>query len=364
MDALRKLFKPKPRDSINLIAERFRHVFEAHDIDVSQIPRLIPQVRYEDLQSSERLLNALTPEVIDATAQLFGVRIEWLQGQDDRVYELLWARKYPKTFLSQFAQALASGNQDTWFPLRVLTTSMDLDRQARFQQYLVPVIVETTGAVGEDFLHRCHVYGDYYDWTDSASRIELKALSLLAYRHLNKPIPLFKVTPEEMERFTDGLAIPSVVWRSSPITNPSLEDFILSSEQSRVAKETDELPDVRSYLEAQGLSDFTFKTPPPPSPYEPKEATAPQEAPVVTPASEKKSSLGKRQAQKVQWAAIVSAAQVIWAEEPTATYVVVIRRLKRMPLLKASALSDSAIQKHLRPIAPPEVRGKPGRKSK
>jgi hypothetical protein len=363
MNGLLKIFKPLSKDSISRMVERYLHLFEAHDLDISKIPRLIPQIRYDALGSSKQLLTALTPMVIDATAQLFGVRPEWLEGQDGRVYNLLWARKYPKTFLSQFASALALGGQEHCFPLRVLTTSLDLDRQAPCSQLLVPVIVETTGTVGEDILYRCQVYGDYYDWTDSSSRIELKAVALLIHRHSPSPIPLFLVTPEEMERFTNGLAIPSLVWRRGLITNPSLEDFILSSAQSGVAKETDELPAVLSYLEAQGLSNFTFHVTFPSSQVEPERDKTAEDT-RVTPLPEQKSYLGKRQTQKDQWWDIVRAAQTVWAQEPTVTYSAMIQRLRRMPHLKASALSESAIHKHIRPVAPSEVRGKPGRKPK
>lgn len=364
MNGLLRIFKPTSRDSISHMVKRYLHLFEAHDIDILQIPRLISQIRYEDLGSSKQLLTALTPMVIDATAELFGVRTEWLEGQDDRVYNLLWARKYPKRFLSQFASALAPGIPEPWFPLRVLTTSMDLDRQAPYSQLLTPVIVEVTGTVGDQTLYRCRVYGDYYDWTDSASRIELKALVLLAFRHTNTPIPLFKVTNEEMEAFTDGSAIPSIVWRRALLSNPSLEDFVLSFENSVVAKETDELPDVLSYLEAQGLSDFRFRAPDPAIPVESKHDITPEDVSVVSPAPEQKTSSGKRKIQKDQWSTIVSGAQAVWAQDPTVTYSAMIQRLKRMPHLKASALSESAIHKHIRTVAPPEVRGKPGRKSK
>lgn len=346
------------------MVERFDYVFKAHNIDISQIPRLIPEIAYEDLESHKKLLASLTPSVIDTIAQLFGVRSEWLEGQDDRVYNLLWARKYPKRFLSQFALPLAPGIPKPWFPLRVLTTSMDLDRQAPYSQLLAPVIVEVTGTVGDDTLYRCRIYGDYYDWTDSASRIELKALILLAFRHTNTPVPLFKVTNEEMEALTDGSAIPSILWRRGLLSNPSLEDFVLSSDNSVVAKETDELPDVLSYIESQGLSDFRFRAPEPAMPVEPKHEMTSEDVSVGTQAPEQKAASGKRQIQKDQWANIVGGAQTIWARDPTVTYSAMIQELKQMPHLKASALSESAIHKHIRTVAPPEVRGKPGRKSK
>ncbi len=155
-----------------------------------------------------------------------------------------------------------------------------------------------------------------------------------------------------------------MVLRKGVITNPSLEDFVLTAEQSKVAKETDELPAVFSYLEAEGLDDSVFETAVQISSNGTVEETVPKNLPDVVPPTEKVSSSGKRQAQHDQWTVIVSAAQTIWAQEPTVTYTSIIQRLQRMPHLKASALGESAIRKHIRAVAPTEVRGKPGRKPK
>lgn len=344
------------------MAERFLHVFEANKIEASHIPRLIPQIRYDDLESPSKLLPALTPAVIDAAAKLFGVRSQWLEGVDETVYESFWGTRNPRAFLSHFAHAFALDNPEVWFPLRILTTSMRLDRQSPTEQLLLPVIVEVLTRLDDSPIYRCRTCSTYFDWTDPKSRMELKAIALLVYRRLKTPIPLIQVTPEEMERLTDGVVIPAIVLHKVVTTNPSLEDYVVTSEQSRVAKETDELPAVLSYLEAEGLDDSVFATASPISPDVPEKEAAPKDLPDVVPAAEKKPSSGKRQTQKDQWAAIVGAAQAIWAQDPTVTYTAMIQRLQRMPHLKASALGESAIRKHIRAVAPPEVRGKPGRK--
>lgn len=363
MDVLRKLFRPRTKNSITLIAERFLLVFEANNIETSHIPRLIPQIRYEDLGSPKQLLSALTPEVIDATAKLFGVQSQWIEGVTETVYESFWFQRDPKAFLSHFAPAFTLGNPETWFPLRILTTSMQLDRHSSDEQLLLPVIVENLTRIGDDSIYRCRVCSTHFDWSNARSRIELKAIALLVYRRLNTPIPMSRITPEEMNRLTDGAALPSVVLRRVVITNPSLEDYVLTPQQSRVAKESDELHAVLSYLEAEGLDQSVFAIAALAIPDVSKE-TAPNSPSGDMLIPEKKASAGKRQAQNVQWLAIVAAAQTIWVQEPTLTYTAMISRLQRMPHLKASALAESAIRKHIRIVAPPEVRGKPGRRAK
>jgi len=182
-------------------------------------------------------------------------------------------------------------------------------------------------------------------------------------------LPLYEVKESDLIDIASGLAIPSMVFSRTVITSPSLEDFVETGEGSCVAKETDELPDVLAYLESSGLEahwhaafaalrkDVALDPGPATDPCDtPQPPSAPQPAPTERP--------GKRQAQAANWVAILAAAQAVWAESPAVPYREMIGRLKSMPHLRAAGLSDSAIHKRLREIAPPEVRGKPGRKPK
>jgi hypothetical protein len=348
------------------LAERFLHLFDAHNVHRSQIPRLIRQIRPADLQSEARLLEALTVDVIDATSQLFGVRREWLEGVDDLMFYPLWDRGNPMSVLHRLACVVASAGVESSlsrFPLRVLTTSKILNPALTHQQWLLPVIVEPVSDFVESPVNRCWVSEDHFDWTNSQSRLELKAITWLILHRLKTQVPLFQVSQEELSSINMGMAIPSIVLRAPLMSDPSLEDFVMSHKGSRVAKETEELPAVLDYLDAQGLRDFKFEIPAPASVVA-SEEVAPQEPPSAIPDApeSKKPSRGKRQAQQVNWSAILTAAQTTWAKAPFISFAKMIEDLKSMPHLKASALSNSAIHKHLREIAPPEVRGKPGRK--
>lgn len=362
MAVFRGFFQSRSQGSTGQLAERFLNLFEAHKVDHTQIPRLIPQIKYEDLESPRQLLAALTPKVIDDAAKLFGVQSHWLEGLDENIYGQFWGKRDLRQLLDYFSQAFSTTGRASWFPLCILTTSKKLDRSAKRPQLLMPVAVEAAGHIGDEPFHRALVCSTFFDWTNKFERIELKALAWLVHQQFACPIPLIVVSDEEMERLTENRAIPSAAWRSVLITSPSLEDFILAPGQSRVAAETDELPEVLAYLDAQGLRDFTFA---PVLPILPEAAEVP---PIVAPAAsavpKATATPGKREVQQAQWDAIIGAARTIWSQESQLTYVEVIFRLKRMPHLKASALSDSAIHKRIREAAPASVRGKPGRKPK
>lgn len=72
---------------VNIVAQRFIQAFLDHGVRATQIPRLQSKIKLDDLKSEEALLAVLTPEVLDQTARLFGIRTAWLEGVDDRVYE-------------------------------------------------------------------------------------------------------------------------------------------------------------------------------------------------------------------------------------------------------------------------------------
>lgn len=91
----------KPSDSVHVVVKRFLQAFQDHGVEISQIPRLLPKIKLADLQSPEKLLESLTPEVFDQTAKLFGICSRWLEGASERIYEPLFCYKQPEIFLGK-----------------------------------------------------------------------------------------------------------------------------------------------------------------------------------------------------------------------------------------------------------------------
>ena len=254
---LRKLTgRPQP-SSVQNVTDRFLYLFREHGVIDSQIPLLLPEVGLDDLQSSSRLLSVLTPPVLDKAASLFGVRTAWLRGVDDQIYEYLAIYKEPRRLLSHLSNLVGRCGKDTSFgtPLRILTTSMSLDKGSGLSPMLLPVLVEEVGSVDDEPVYRFHIYRDGYTWDHSLGRIMLKAIAHIALTKWGLTTPLFEVSHEAMDEIVEGRRIP---WESLDrclISNPSLEDFIMTPEGSGVAKETEELPAVLAYVAANHLED-------------------------------------------------------------------------------------------------------------
>lgn len=79
------LLEPKPEPiepaTPQLVAKRFRQLFVDHGIEVTQIPRVFPEITLDDLKSNNSLLKKLSTECIDKVAEFFKVRVEWLEGK-------------------------------------------------------------------------------------------------------------------------------------------------------------------------------------------------------------------------------------------------------------------------------------------
>lgn len=94
-----------------LTAERFKLLFNRHGVETSEIPEIsgFESVSLYDLNSNDRLLQKLTPEFLNKTANFFGVRLEWLRsGEPEMYYKCIWYKYRLKLFSMspQFSVAL------------------------------------------------------------------------------------------------------------------------------------------------------------------------------------------------------------------------------------------------------------------
>ena len=257
---LKRLAGRKNDDQLNIVCRRFLEVFRLHGVETSQIPRLLPQVKLADLQSHERLLAVLTPELLDQVAALFCVRLSWLEGVDDRIYDYLASCKEPKLILEHINAVLTDERSRRGRPIRVLCTKKKLDHHSKDVQDLAPVIVEKIAELGEESIFRYHVYRDGFPWDHPPARIELKALARTIYKKLGITVPLYEIPEREMDELLEGRLIPGFLRSVCHHSTPSLEDYALTASESGVARETEELEDVLRYIDEQGLSDFRFVT--------------------------------------------------------------------------------------------------------
>lgn len=233
VEAWRRWKGRKPSD-IERVAVRFVELFDAHDVAVTQIPRLIPEITLAQLASPSGLLPALTGDVLDTACTLFGIRREWLEGQGDRIYDSSYCYKSPERFFAELKQLSSPA---TIAPVRAVATVDSLDYRSSAVQRVELVMVETAAWIGDEEIERFRVFSDGWDWRYPECRIQLKAM-IRAYR---EPVPLYTVTPKEIEAWYAGEVVPRALMRGALCTSPSLEDYCMSMQENRQAKEIEEL---------------------------------------------------------------------------------------------------------------------------
>lgn len=342
--------------SVEVLAQRFLQAFLDHGVEVSQIPRFIPEIKLSDLLCPQSLLAALTYELLDKTGKLFGIRIQWLEGVDDRIYEYQACCKDMHVLLDHVAVPPVRDGIDLMSPVRVLTITKALDRHGDYAQTLVPVVLEKLTEQGDKIIYRYHVFQDGFDWRYDRTRIELKAIARILFEKLRTTIPLYVIDAKTMERVLEGALIPRAQLDGCLATSPSLEDFALAPEESAVSKEADELPVVLRYIAEHGLADFSFD---PPSVQENEKNQFALGDSLVQP-----SSTGKRaQTTKVRWEPVEHVVKAKWDQE-NISITAMVKHIKNTPSLAASNLTESAIRKRIAKLAPEGIAGKPGRKPK
>ena len=117
-------------------------------------------------------------------------------------------------------------------------------------------------------------------WEHAPSRIQLKATARMIFKVLHTPVPMYVVSPAELQKISDGKVIPRSLLDRPLLTTPSIEDFALGTDESLIAKEVDELPLVLKYIEDFKLQSLMTEEPSQPiAPSEP--ISEPQAVPVT-----------------------------------------------------------------------------------
>jgi hypothetical protein len=227
------------------VAERFLGLFDDHSVARGRIPNLVEGLSYRAVESPDALLAELRREQLVAASELFGVQLAWLEGAQSTIYAAPHCYKSPDDFFI----ALGSLSSQDRLPLRALSTTRNLDRSSPTLQRMALVLVERIPGIDEPEVDRYVPFADAWDWLHRPCRLQLKAM----VRAYGRPVPIHEVDMAVIEAITDGQRVPMEASRNPLITEPSLEDYCLSRNESPKAREVEELIDVRAYAHHAGL---------------------------------------------------------------------------------------------------------------
>ena len=246
--------KPIPPNTPQLVAKRFRQLFVDHGVEETRIPRFFSKITLEDLQSDTLLIKKLTPELINEVAKIFNVRSEWLEGVDNTIYLSQSCYKQPADFFT-FLKTIKYGKSD--FPFRVISSVEKFDYKDDSRQPFSILYVEKIAELGDDNIYRYYLDAGW-SWSHWPCRMQLKAMALLYWRDVKRPITFYKVPHDIYLQIEELQLIPYPYLKGSLVSDPSVEDYISDPQFSCVAKEYDELPEVFKYIEQYKLNDLSI----------------------------------------------------------------------------------------------------------
>ncbi len=154
IELVEKYRKPKKLEDEN-VATRFIKLFEKHGVSRNQIPRYFEHgLSLDDVSSNDKLLTKLTHATLTAAAKLFCVRIEWLEGADDKLYECHEFYKHPENY-QDFLETLVTDESYRLRVMLVITSKFTHNEDALL------IIEEPIADLGEKQIVRYHLCGGW-----------------------------------------------------------------------------------------------------------------------------------------------------------------------------------------------------------
>ena len=183
-------------------AARFIRLFEAHGVARAQIPRFFGHgLTLFQVENESELLKALNQYILQDAAELFGVKLEWLEGATDELYELNHFYKAPQGFGVWLDQRLAKAvNQDVdgW----LLTTHVNSD------QYDALILMrEVIGELSNQPIYRYH-FCEQWIYSYWKCRADIAACMAQSWKR-NCYIYGRELTPSIFEKITSLTTVPN-----------------------------------------------------------------------------------------------------------------------------------------------------------
>lgn len=234
------------------LLNRFVRVFESQGIQRTQIGRvLMPtfQLKPADLLDDQRLLDMLDEPLLSHVTTMFGVERAWMDGVPGHIYPGRWTYKNLGYFIELLKELRDRHSEIELHVVKATTNNLN----SQFDSGQIAVFLR--GAITT--LDDSNVWQDYllddgWVWDHPPSRIELKALCLIAWQFGLVPF-CHNATQVDVDRFLDGDIFCGELLDVTHGKRWHLDDYIFTTGESAQVKDADEALAVRDYLKETGV---------------------------------------------------------------------------------------------------------------
>lgn len=189
-----------------LISKRFISLFEMHGIKISEIPEIkgFESISLYELNSTDRLLQKLTPDFLKKTADFFGIRIEWLRsGEPDLYHHRFWYKN-----LTEFFEDLKEIDfNQIYDPFEIITINDTFDVHLDSYQPFILVLKKHIAEIDDREVFRFYVELEW-DWHHAPCRLQAKALATKYYELTHRMIPIYKVDRDTFKQLSNRYITP------------------------------------------------------------------------------------------------------------------------------------------------------------
>jgi hypothetical protein len=234
-------------DFIYALINRFLKVYEIHDVAITQIYTFVDKkynLELKDFKDSDSIINIISDDLLNWTASTFGIKREWLDGTDERIYQTRDYYKNIHTAINDFIKLLDKGYEiDVFF----LKSSNILNNQSEKDQ---PIGLIVRMHFDEGFgkkIYKYKIIRTYWNWGYWRTRYQLKALIWL-FRKLDIDFDGYDIDKKELDGLLSGKVFPQTIVDNLRGVTWYPDDYIDSSDSSIQAKETDERELVYRYF--------------------------------------------------------------------------------------------------------------------
>lgn len=253
------------------LVSRIQQLLAAHGLEVSHLPRFFSAMKapfefsLADAQSAGAWLSWLNEERISWISNTFGVRREWIDGEDDRIYWEPHFDKNPKLFwdtVCRYAPAGSVSDRAGMPEAYFIRCGKGNEWTKRGQSGVFVVLaVPLLQLSSERTIWRYISDFNEYPWDYGRTQIQLRAWARLLYcgksfvihgreMSLDTAQKVASNTVFLRELIEDRRVISSLDWH--------VDDYALSAVESAVAKAEETLPEVFGFLQTHGLPVFSF----------------------------------------------------------------------------------------------------------
>lgn len=224
---------------------RLRQLVKNHGMTFPQLLHHVPAEwnwQLADIADDQALLRSLNCRTLIALAELFGIRLEWIEGVDDQIYQPVWGYQD----VAGLARRLASIDMgDGQMEMAAFVSEKAWRRRAIED----PVLVFAIPASDRDHgFRRFIVCGEQWNWQYWPSRRDVKAIARWFWCAHPRGIPIVPLDDRTRESIRSCYQFPGPLFPDGYGGYSFLDEYVVTASESRVARDDAEARIVAGYL--------------------------------------------------------------------------------------------------------------------